>query len=119
MYLDDGIDTGEIIHQIRPLILRGDSFFQLSFRFLTKAFRVYLKIAENLDLLQAPTQLDLGSLSHRELLVYKKSDFTLSSLQKLYQNFESGILDRYLDQANARCKDAPIVQQKALVELFL
>ena len=47
MYLDEGIDTGEIIHQIRPYILSTDSFHQLSNRFLIKVFETYVLIAEN------------------------------------------------------------------------
>ena len=46
MYLDEGIDTGEIIHQIRPLINITDSFHQLSNRFLIHSFKTYSKIAE-------------------------------------------------------------------------
>ena len=118
MYLDDGVDTGEIIHQIRPLILDGDSFFQLSFRFLVKAFKIYLKIAENLDALETDIHLDIGKLPEREFLVYKRKDFTLDSLRRLYQNLESGMISRYVHQADARCKSAPIIQQKAFIGVF-
>lgn len=118
MYLDDGVDTGEIIHQIRPLILDGDSFFQLSFRFLVKAFKIYLEIAENLDALETDIHLDIGKLPEREFLVYKRKDFTLDSLRRLYQNLESGMISRYVHQADARCKSAPIIQQKAFIGVF-
>ena len=46
MYLDKGIDTGEIIHQTRPIINITDSFHQLSNRFLIHSFKNYSKIAE-------------------------------------------------------------------------
>ena len=80
MYLDEGIDTGEIIHQIRPVINITDSFHQLSNRFLIHSFKTYSKIAErNLQFgLENPAITNTNKNSKR--LIYKKSDLKLNFL---------------------------------------
>ena len=94
MYLDEGIDTGEIIHQIRPHILSTDSFHQMSNRFLIKVFETYVLIAEN--------YFDLGGSQFSSICFNgtrkfcKRKDFTALSVERLYSNFSSGMIQRYL-----------------------
>ena len=54
IYLDEGIDTGKVIHQGRPKIYVHDSFQQLSCRFLKQSFKEYVEIATNIDNLREP-----------------------------------------------------------------
>ena len=111
MYLDAGIDTGEIIHQIRPKINITDSFHQLSNRFLIYSFQTYSKIAEkHLQFgLEEPSITYTNKNSRR--LIYKKSDFSSESVIKMYKNFRNGMLDQYLLNQEDRFINVPIIEQ--------
>ena len=111
MYLDAGIDTGEIIHQIRPIINVTDSFHQLSNRFLISSFQTYSKIAErNLkNGLELP--LPTNNIKNCKRLIYKKSDFSRESVIKLYDNFKNGMLNEYLINQKKEIKNVPILEQ--------
>ena len=114
MYLDEGIDTGEIIHQIRPVINITDSFHQLSNRFLIHSFQTYSKIAErNLqNVLKEPFV--TSTMKNNKRLLYKKSDFSRESVLKMYENFKNGMIDQYLLNQKNRCINVPILEQDCL-----
>ena len=79
MFLDAGIDTGQIIHQTRPLLFPTDSFHQLSNRFLIKVFDDYVKIVENFDKIVNMDSIKISS-SNNARYFYKKKDFTDESI---------------------------------------
>lgn len=89
MYMDAGIDTGEIIHQIRPFFLPGASFHQLSNEFLHRCFAVYLSLV---DYLLNHSVVNVSSYSTtircRTRNVFKKKDFTEEAVMKLHRYFE-------------------------------
>jgi phosphoribosylglycinamide formyltransferase-1 len=111
MYLDDGIDTGEIIHQIRPLMLPLDSFQQLSNRFLLLIFKVYLQIIENFNSIKSLSTVHSTnkSLNNRTRYLYKRSDFTNESLESLNRHFRLGMLEDYIASKVDRDNKVPII----------
>ena len=113
MYINEGIDTGEIIHQIRPEIISTDSFHQLSNRFLIKTFNTYLNLIENFKDLKEINKFDDKQPSI--LKIYKRKDFTNNSLEKLYKNFEDGILKNYLINKLEKDKSVPIINNPSLL----
>ena len=113
MYLDEGVDTGKIIHQIRPYILATDSFHQLSNRFLINVFKTYINIAENFQQLRCGEPVDFKCNNTRKL--YKKNDFTPASVESLYKNFQSGMIGDYLENYIERNAKVPIVQSKTVI----
>ena len=111
MYLDAGIDTGPIIHQLRPRINPSDTFHQLSNRFLIDAFKAYIDISE-LNLfspLPLPAHNSIPGNYNQTRLLYKRRDFTESSVQQLYDNFNSGMIETYLDSYTSRTTTVPII----------
>ena len=114
MYLDAGVDTGQIIHQTRPQIFSTDSFHQLSNRFLIKVFDDYVRIVENFDKIQElePSKA-FSSNNNRHL--YKKKDFSDESILKLQNNFANGMLAYYLDKKNLRDGNVPIMINPILI----
>ena len=112
MYLDEGIDTGEIIHQIRPYILSTDSFHQLSNRFLIKVFETYTLIAENYFNLRNVQFSSPCSNGTRKFC--KRKDFTAMSVELLYNNFSSGMIQRYLLNYQERNNRVPIVENSII-----
>jgi len=116
MYLDSGVDTGEIIHQIRPYILKTDSFHQLSNRFLISVFKTYVAVAESYAKLESPPRISPSQEINRTRRLYRKVDFTRESVESLYANIDSGILAKYLDSYHERNCLVPLIQQKFLLE---
>lgn len=111
MYLDEGIDTGEIIHQTRPMINITDSFHQLSNRFLIHSFKTYSKIAERNLQFGLKDPVINNTYKNNKRLVYKKSDFSRESVIQMYSNFQNGMLDQYLLNQKDRCSNVPIREQ--------
>ena len=112
MYLDEGIDTGKIIHQIRPDIFENDSFHQLSNRFLKKVFDECVKLIFNYDRLKE-FPID-SSMNFNIQRYYKNKDFTIESLNLLKNNFKEGILSNYLADKKNRDLLVPIISQNFL-----
>ncbi len=111
MYLDEGVDTGEIIHQIRPEIFSVDSFHQLSNRFLIKVFKTFRKVAENIENISLK---DNFLTKNNKRIFIKRSDFTEKSVQILYENFANGMIKKYLSNKQLRDSKVPLIVQKLL-----
>jgi methionyl-tRNA formyltransferase len=110
MYIDQGIDTGEIIHQIRPSIVWGDTPHAIGNRLIAEMTPVYAAIARRFDRLGRQQQPPLPSAPR----FYRKRDFTEQSVADLYQAFADGLVERYLSERDDRIARAPIVRNPAL-----
>jgi len=117
MFLDSGVDTGVIIHQIRPLILKTDSFHQLSNRFLLRVFKAYILIAAAFEQLESPPGIFPTQEHSTTRRVYRDIDFTRKSVETLYSNFSTGMINEYLDNLQIRNANVPLVQHKSLIGL--
>lgn len=115
MYLDKGIDTGEIIHQLRPNILENDSFHQFSNRFLVEVFNTYVNLIENFQHLKQKKSLQSKQDNFYIKRYYKKSDFTDLSLEKLNNNFKKNMIKKYLMDKVSRDKSVEIITQEFLL----
>ena len=113
MYLDEGVDTGHIIHQIRPLIYPKDSFHQLSNRFLKECFNTYVKLIENFRTLNYLKD-EVNHKNSNSNRIYKTKDFTENSLKKLHQNFKSNMIENYLINKKQRDDKVPIIQSNKI-----
>ena len=102
MYIDDGIDTGAIVHQIRARMFLGDTPHQIGNRLIADCAVQYCGIIRNVDRLRpvAPSACD-GKL-------YKRSDFSVQSVLGLYNAFDNGMIESYLQNREARDVVVPI-----------
>tara|TARA_B100002019_G_scaffold175677_1_gene151820 strand:- start:461 stop:1267 length:807 start_codon:yes stop_codon:yes gene_type:complete len=107
MYIDTGIDTGEIIHQIRADIVIGDSSHSIGNRLIRKMTKIYADLVAKFDFLEHPDQ------PIAEGKFYYQKDFNHKSCQKLYENLENGMIEKYL---SSNMKLPYIVNNKALQE---
>ena len=114
MYLDAGIDTGEIIHQIRPLLNSTDSFHQFSNRFLIKSFETFSRIAECNLLGELKKPIISSKHINKKRLLYKKSDFSRENIIDLYNNLKDGMIEKFLENRFKRCLEVPILEQEWL-----
>ena len=113
MYIDPGIDTGEVIHQIRAKVAWGDTSVQIGNRLIVEMSRVYQAIIINFDHLEKMPQLPKPAAEK----VYKRKDYSEDSVKRLYDNFRNGMLQKYLSEEINRCKNAPIIENPAVREL--
>lgn len=109
MYIDSGIDTGEIIHQIRARIVWGDTPSAIGNRLISDIIPVYAAIArhfEELPRMPQPQKLDTR--------VWKQKDYDEASVARLYEQFGNGLIERYLSEREIRWKRSPIVENPTL-----
>ena len=114
MFLDEGIDTGQIIHQVRPRILQNDNIHQIGTRLIFDMFKIYIQIILNFEKIEKinPTN------NQNKRLVFKIKDFTPETLERLNKNFKTGMISEYLKNKTERDKQVPIQKQKWINELF-
>ncbi len=110
MHIDAGVDTGRIVHQIRARVHPGDTPHQIGNRLIADAARAYIDIIAGFDRLApvSPPPLERGEK------VYKRRDFSVESVRRLYANFENGMIGRYMEDQAARDARAPISENPAL-----
>jgi len=106
MYIDAGIDTGKIIHQIRADVYLGDSPHTIGNRLIRKMTSTYAEIVCNFRYLESEEQ------PASEGKLYYQRDFTAESCEKLYLNFSQSMIQNYLNST----KQLPyIVKNKGLI----
>lgn len=106
MWIDEGIDTGEIIHQMRAKVCLGDNVHTIGNR-LIKQIPAELS---RLIALYPHLELVPGSFAESPRRLYKNKDFTPESLQCMYANFEEGMLEYYLNNSDRLHREYPIIQ---------
>jgi hypothetical protein len=106
MHIDAGIDTGKIIHQIRARIFPGDTAHQIGNRLIADMALVYADIIRKFATLPEMPQI----AAPPDVRVYRQKDFTEESSRMLMQQFDEGLVDRYLAEAERRKLRAPIVE---------
>ncbi|NOQ31404.1 MAG: hypothetical protein GQ570_09800 [Helicobacteraceae bacterium] len=92
MYIDEGIDTGDIIHQIRARVFKNDTPHQIGNRLISDIAIECIKIVNNSDVLKSIIQ----PKDKKNGKYYKQSDFTPAAVAKVYSNFNKGIVNTYL-----------------------
>ena len=113
MYLNEGVDMGQIIHQIRSRIFPDDNFHQIGNRLIKDMFQVYAQIILNIKKIK---KINLSYNNNKKLL-YKIKDFTPESLKKLYYNFNNEIISNYLKNKKERDKKVPLTKQDWIKEI--
>jgi phosphoribosylglycinamide formyltransferase 1 len=109
MYMDEGIDTGEIIHQSRATILPFDNPHQLGNRLIKEMTKNFIKLIVNFDLVE-----EKKCVNKFKGETYKKKDATVQLTKRLYSNFANGCVINYLKNKAAIDKKYPLVHQSFL-----
>jgi phosphoribosylglycinamide formyltransferase 1 len=105
MHIDAGVDTGEIIHQIRARIAPADTPVQIGNRLIVDMAPVYRDVILRFEKLgKVPQPAEPPNVRY-----YKKKDYTEESVKVLYQKFSENLVDRYLTEEAARTAKAPLV----------
>ncbi len=110
MFIDSGIDTGEIIHQVRAEAVRGDTPSSMGNRLIIRMTEVMERIIVRFDSLKPVEQPPAPAGSR----YYRSNDFTEESVVTLYENFEYGLIDRYLEETQSRWSQVPLIRNQGL-----
>lgn len=93
MYIDEGVDTGEIIHQIRAEVYLGDGPHVVGNRLIRDMTNVFANIVKRFDELVPQRQPVLSGYSER---VYKMNDFNEEACQMIYKNIAHGVVHSHV-----------------------
>ena len=108
MFLDEGIDTGEIIHQIRARILKNDNIHKIGNRLIKDVCKNYSQIIINFNKIKKIKT----KIIKKKHLYYRKRDFTNKSLEQMNYNFKTGMIKKYLNRKQIIDKKFPLIRQK-------
>lgn len=110
MHIDEGVDTGEVIHQIRARIYSGDGPHQIGNRLIADMTRAYVELIREFDELEEVEQ----PPEPEETRYYRKDDYSTEATRQLYRNFEEGMVEDYLGEQEERVRNAPIARNPVL-----
>lgn len=94
MYIDEGIDTGRIIHQIRADIFLGDSPHSIGNRLISKMTQNYSDLILNFDRLTREQQ------PQSDGKLYLQKHFDECACRKLYDQFGGRMIENYIREYN-------------------
>jgi phosphoribosylglycinamide formyltransferase-1 len=110
MNIDTGIDTGKVIHQIRPDIYTFDTFHVICNRLLVKSFKSCAQLIINYDSLEQMPQIRTQGTDR----IYKNAMFDERSVELLYARFRESGIANYLINKEQRDLLVPIIENPAL-----
>jgi folate-dependent phosphoribosylglycinamide formyltransferase PurN len=105
MHIDEGIDTGGIIHQIRARICIGDSIHSVGNRLIQDSAKECIKLIENSEALNEIKDPNNKSIEGK---LFRNKDFTEESIRQAYHNLDQKI-EKYLDKKNILDNESPII----------
>jgi len=111
MHIDAGVDTGEVIHQMRARYAHGDTPSSIGNRLIRDMAATYRDVIVCFEALETVPQIPEPK---RGAQVYRNKDFTEESVVRLYQRFQDDIVAHYLEESVDLCARVPIVENPAL-----
>jgi hypothetical protein len=103
MHLDEGVDTGRVIHQGRAPIVIGDSIHSIGNRNIEYLFRdICVLLEHNVDFANSIP------LEHSDGRLYKRRDFTEEALLTAMRNLSQGLIEDTLRNIEFEIERFPI-----------
>jgi folate-dependent phosphoribosylglycinamide formyltransferase PurN len=109
MYMDAGIDTGKIIHQLRAEVGPCDNVHQIGNRLIKKMTQEFIDLIKNFERVE-----DKTPLTNAAGKTYKVRDCTAGAVQVAYENIRKGICLEYLQNKNDLDLEFPLIKQDFL-----
>ena len=109
MFIDEGIDTGEIIHQARPDVFLFDNPHQIGNRLIKKMVKDFILLVENFKSITK-----IKSSNEYVGKTYKSKDATKELTVKLYDNFKNNAVLNYLKSKDELQHKYKLIQQDFL-----
>ena len=105
--IDEGVDTGPIIHQIRPDFRKSDTIHDVGNKLILRMTDDLENIIKNFYKLKRYKQIKI-----KKSKVFLKKNFNKEAIKKLNFNFKKNIIKNYLLKRSKIEKKFPIVEQK-------
>ena len=109
MYMDEGVDTGNIIHQERAEVLPFDNPHQIGNRLIKQMTKSLIRLIVNFHLVEK--KYPVTSIAGK---TYKIIDATDESILKLYDNFRNNAVIDFLKNKESLKSQYPLVEQSFL-----
>ncbi len=107
MKIDSGIDTGPILHQMRPDLKKNDTVHDVGNKLIIKMVDEIEKIIKNYKKIKPFKQ--KKNLTER---IFRKKDYNQKVLFKLKKNLNNNIIQKYIKNKNKIDKKYPIIEMK-------
>ncbi len=104
MFINKGVDTGKIIHQIRPEIYLSDNIQTIGNRIIKKIISDTIKIISLKKLVASNLK------TSYKCKTFKKNDFNENSLKLAKKNLKNKIIKKFLKKKNYFNKKFPIIE---------
>lgn len=113
MYIDKGIDTGQIIHQIRAKINLGDNIHRIGYRLIFDSSMECIRLINKFKSLKKFKTVFNENYKNR---YYGKKDFSEDSVLIMKNNFENNLIKKYLENMEYLNKKFPIFKNPVLIK---
>jgi phosphoribosylglycinamide formyltransferase 1 len=107
MYIDPGVDTGAIIHQLRAEVRPGDTPHQIGNRLIVNVIECYRKLIQSFPALPEPKGTHNSEIEPK---YYRRKDFSPDAVEQLYRNFLGGLVSNYLADSEELVSKVPILK---------
>jgi Methionyl-tRNA formyltransferase len=111
MYIDENVDTGAVIHQLRARIFDGDNIHQIGNRLIGDMAKECVRLIINFEKLSKENPIHIDKQQEK---YFRKKDFTERSLKTMYGNFSKGMIKNYLTDKKLIDNTFPIVTNSGL-----
>ena len=91
MQLDEGVDTGAIIHQCQADVFLGDGVHAVGNRLIKKMTSTFLDLVKSKDYRTSVLSIEKASEKY-----YKRADFTVAACKLLYDQLDRGLINRFV-----------------------
>ncbi len=96
MHIDEGIDTGSVIKQIRAKIFLGDGPHSIGTRLIKDMTEECAEIICSFETIKSTT------FSNKDGKLYKRNDFNQQACKDLYEAFKTDMIEDYLIKNNKK-----------------
>ena len=111
MFMDKGVDTGDIIHQIRADIRLDDNVHQIGNRLIRDMAKELVEVIYNFNKLDKASVFPFDKGCGK---IYRMKDYTERSVQILNENIRKGIVTDYLQNKVRTDSMFPIIKSKVI-----
>ena len=110
MNLNEGIDTGDIIHQSYANMIHGDSIHTIGTRLMRKMFSDIVKIT-HLENLEFEFDSAVRQPYVEDYKIYRKQDFTSINLELALKNISNQSIINFLENIDVERNKFPLVRE--------
>jgi phosphoribosylglycinamide formyltransferase 1 len=110
MYMDQGIDTGEIIHQARAEVCLFDNMHQIGNRLIKNMVHDFVKLVSNFHLIK---KIHPVASNINPIICFNRDATKLKTIE-LYNNFLNGSVKNFLANKEELESRYPIIEQNFL-----